>query len=66
MSKFSHNWFSIAYGVNVGGNGIAVASLANLIALRFAGGKKIWADFHKYSLLYLIVTGVLAYVIFFM
>jgi len=66
MSKFSHNWFSIAYGVNVGGNGIAVASLANLIALRFAGGTKIWVDFHKYSLLYLIITGGLAYLVFFM
>ncbi|MCD6299176.1 MAG: citrate transporter [Thermoplasmata archaeon] len=66
MSKFSHNWLSIAYGVNVGGNGTVIASLANIIALRFAGGKKIWMDFHKYSLLYLIVTGGLAYAVFFL
>ena len=66
MSKFSPNWLSIAYGVNIGGNGTAIASLANLIALRLAGGKKIWVDFHKYSLLYLVVTAGMAYVLFFL
>ncbi len=65
MSKFSHNWLSIAYGVNVGGNGTVIASLANIIALRFVRDRKIWIEFHKYSLIYLLITGGLVYVLFF-
>ena len=65
MSNFSHDYLSIAYGVNVGGNGIVIASLANVIALRFVRNRKIWLDFHKYSLLYLAVTTGLVFVIFF-
>ena len=34
VSKFSDNYFAITYGVNVGGNGLVIASLANIIALR--------------------------------
>jgi Na+/H+ antiporter NhaD/arsenite permease-like protein len=65
LSKFSNQWQAIAYGVNVGGNGLVIASLANLIALRFVKRRSIWFDFHKYSLSYLLVTGVLAYLFFF-
>ncbi|VAX15310.1 Inner membrane protein YbiR [hydrothermal vent metagenome] len=65
MSKFSHDWFAIAYGVNVGANGFIIGSLANIIALRFINTKKIWIDFHKYSIPYFAVTAVLAYIIFF-
>ncbi len=36
VAKFTQNWFAITYGVNVGGNGIITASLANIIALRLA------------------------------
>jgi len=40
----------LAYAVNAGGFGLAVGSLANLIALRMAGERKIWLRFHYYSL----------------
>ena len=66
MSKFSNGWLAIAYGVNVGGNGLVMASLANIIALRFVKGKSIWLDFHKYSILYLLITGGLVYLLFFL
>ena len=61
LSKFSSNWLAIAYGVNVGGNGIVIASLANLIALRMVGDKKIWSRFHRYSLVYLSISACLIY-----
>ncbi len=65
MSKFSSQWQAIAYGVNVGGNGLVMASLANIIALRFVKDNRIWINFHKYSLFYLAVTAVLVYFLFF-
>ncbi len=65
ISKFSDNWFAIAYGVNIAGNGFIIGSLANLIAMRLSKDRKIWRDFHKYSIPYLIVTGLLAYILWF-
>ncbi len=65
ISNFSHNWKAIAYGVNIGGNGIIIGSLANLIALRFINDKKIYLQFHKYSLLFLSITALLCYFLFF-
>ena len=56
VSKFSHNWLAIAYGVNVGGNDLVVSSLANLIALRMTNKRKAWINFHKYSLPYLLIS----------
>ncbi|WON75703.1 SLC13 family permease [Serratia sp. UGAL515B_01] len=44
----------VAYAVNVGGFGLAVGSLANLIALRMAGERMIWLRFHYYSLPFLV------------
>ncbi len=64
VSKFSHQWLPIAYGVNVGGNGLVIGSLANMIALRFAADHKIWIDFHKYSLPYFLVTAVAVWLYF--
>ncbi len=67
VSKFSNNWFSIAYGVNVGGNGLIIGSLANIIALRIAkdiNPKRIWIDFHIYSIPYLLVTAAIVYLKF--
>lgn len=48
----------LAYAVNAGGFGIALGSLANLIAMRMSGEKKIWLTFHYYSLPFLIFSGV--------
>ncbi|OQX52036.1 MAG: hypothetical protein B5M53_09600 [Candidatus Cloacimonas sp. 4484_209] len=65
VSKFSHNWSAITYGVNVGGNGLAISSLANIIALRMIGSKKIWLTFHKYSIVYFLITGGVVYTLFY-
>jgi di/tricarboxylate transporter len=43
----------VAYAVNAGGFGLAIGSLANLIALRMAGDRRIWLRFHYYSLPFL-------------
>lgn len=43
----------IAYAVNIGGYGLALGSLANLIALRMANDRRIWLKFHYYSLPFL-------------
>ncbi len=61
VSQFSHNWKAIAYGVNVGGNGLFVGSLANLIALKLTNDRKIWTEFHKYSIAYLLISAPLVY-----
>jgi len=55
MSHFTSDWKAICYGVNVGGNGLIMASLANIISVRYAGNK-ILVDFHRYSIIYFLVT----------
>ncbi len=60
MARFTHLWQPLAYGVNLGGNGLVIGSLANLIALRLAGGRRIWLTFHAYSLPFLGITALLA------
>ncbi len=40
----------LAWAVNVGGFGLLPGSLANLIALRMAGDRRIWWRFHLYSI----------------
>lgn len=65
VSKFTHNWTAITYGVNVGGNGLATASLANIIALRMMKSKKIWIKFHRYSIPYFLITGWIVYAFFY-
>ncbi len=65
VSKFSDNWPAITYGVNVAGNGLVVGSLANIIALRMADDPVIWLKFHRYSIPFFLVSGALAYVLFF-
>ncbi|ALV63505.1 Anion permease ArsB/NhaD-like [Thermococcus sp. 2319x1] len=49
-------WLSLALGVNLGGNGVIVGSLANLIAVRIAGVSI--RDFQKYSLPYFLLSTV--------
>ena len=57
MASLSPNLREIAWGVNVGGNGLLIASLANLIAVRLYGKKrKIMVDFHKYSIPFFLLT----------
>ena len=55
-------WRILAYGVNIGGSGLVIGSMANLIALRLAGERRAWWVFHVYSLPFLLVTGAIGYV----
>lgn len=57
LAEYSHDWRGIAFGVNVGGFGIVLGSLANLIALRLLGERKAWATFHLWSLPFFLVVG---------
>ncbi|HEV2110254.1 MAG TPA: SLC13 family permease [Gammaproteobacteria bacterium] len=56
LSQYSHDWRSLAWGADVGGFGLVIGSLANLIALRLGrqpGG--FWA-FHAWSLPFFLCT----------
>jgi Na+/H+ antiporter NhaD/arsenite permease-like protein len=57
-------WVALSYGVNIGGNGTVIASLANIIALRNLSGKN-FLKFNKYSFLFLLVTAVAGFLILF-
>ena len=61
VSKFSKAYLAIVYGVNIGGNGIVIGSLANLIALRMAKSKGIYTKFHVYSFPYFFLSAFLGY-----
>jgi len=64
VSKFSHDWLAIAYGVNIGGNGILISSLANLITLRLANKKGLIKKFHLFSIPFCVVFTLLFYLVF--
>ena len=49
MLQYTPPSTAIAYGVNIGGFGLALGSMANLIALRMSGDKTIVWAFHAYS-----------------
>ncbi|KAB7895868.1 anion transporter [Rouxiella sp. S1S-2] len=53
----------LAYAVNAGGFGLAIGSLANLIAMRMSGEKKIWLLFHCYSFPFLLLSGVVGWIL---
>lgn len=61
LAQYTHDWRTLAYGANVGGAGLAIGSLANIIALRMAPQRRAWLVFHGYAVPYLIVTGALTY-----
>ncbi len=62
-SKFSKAYLAITYGVNIGGNGFVIGSLANIIALRMTKRKRIYMDFHRYSLIYFVITAFMGYIL---
>lgn len=49
LAGFTDEWRALAWGVNVGGFGLAIGSLANLIALRLAPQPGLWRAFHLWS-----------------
>lgn len=53
---FTDDWRALAWGVSVGGFGLAIGSMANIIALRLAREKGLWRDFHRWSLPMLLVS----------
>lgn len=59
LAEFTKDWRALAFGVSVGGFGIAIGSLANLIAVRLAKERGIWAAFHLVSIPFWIVGGAL-------
>jgi di/tricarboxylate transporter len=65
LAEYSKDWRVIAYGVNVGGFGFMVGSLANLIALRLSGDRKAWVSFHAYAIPALLVAGTMGYALLF-
>lgn len=56
------NWVPLAYGVDIGGNGTLIASLANLIAFRNMGKKDI-IKFTSISMIFLSITGLMGYLL---
>lgn len=50
LAEFSPDWRALAFGVSVGGFGLAIGSLANLIAVRLSAQRGIWFGFHLLSI----------------
>jgi Na+/H+ antiporter NhaD/arsenite permease-like protein len=50
LYDLSADWARLAWGVSVGGFGLAIGSMANLIALRLGRQPGIWLDFHRWAL----------------
>lgn len=65
LAEYSRDWRVIAYGVNVGGFGFMVGSLANLIALRLSGDRRAWLSFHAYAIPALLVAAAWGYLLLF-
>jgi di/tricarboxylate transporter len=63
LAEYSRDWRVIAYAVNVGGFGLMIGSLANIIALRMAPDRRAWISFHAYSLPFLLVASALAWLL---
>jgi len=61
LAEHSADTRLIAYAVDVGGFGLAIGSLANLIALRMLRSRRAWLVFHGYSVPFLLVAGALVY-----
>ncbi|HEX5959827.1 MAG TPA: SLC13 family permease [Rhodanobacteraceae bacterium] len=59
LQHYVPNLTLLAAAVNVGGSGLLIGSLANLIALRLDGSRGIGWRFHAWSIPYLVVTAVL-------
>ena len=65
LEPFTHDWKTLAYGVDIGGLGLMQGSLANLIALRLLGHKGAWRSFHLWSVPALILAAAAGYVLLF-
>lgn len=59
LENFSDDWRALAWGVSVGGFGLAIGSLANLIALRLSRMPGLYREFHAWSIPMLAVSAAL-------
>lgn len=65
LHSYVHDLTALAYGVNVGGFGLLIGSLANLIALRIARQPGSLRLFHLISLPFLLLTAITLWVLYF-
>jgi Na+/H+ antiporter NhaD/arsenite permease-like protein len=63
LAQFTDDWIALAWGVSVGGFGLAIGSLANLIALRLAREPGLWRAFHGWSLPFLAAGWIIAWLL---
>ena len=63
LVNYSQAYKVIAYGVNAGGFGLAIGSLANIIALRMAPERHLWLRFHLYSFPFLGISALIAWLL---
>ncbi|WDD95863.1 anion permease [Burkholderia sp. FERM BP-3421] len=59
LSEFTRDWRALAFGVSVGGFGLAIGSLANLIAVRLAKEPRMWLPFHLVSIPFALASAAL-------
>lgn len=64
LTHLTTNYKILAYGVNIGGNGLFIASFANVIALGFIKKRNKYRRFHLYSISYFVVTFILLWAVF--
>ena len=64
LQPFSDDWQMLAWGVNIGGFGLLIGSLANLIALRLARQPKLFWQFHYWSMPCLLLSWLFTWLIF--
>lgn len=65
LAEYSPDWRTLALAVNVGGFGLVVGSLANLIALRLLGDRRAWWVFHLYAVPFLGISVCVVYGLWF-
>jgi Na+/H+ antiporter NhaD/arsenite permease-like protein len=65
LAEFSKDWKVLAYAVNIGGFGLMVGSLANLIALRMVSDKRAWLQFHAWSIPFLLASAAIGWLLLF-
>lgn len=63
LVQYSTAFKVIAYGVNAGGFGLAIGSLANIIALRMTPERHVWLRFHLYSFPFLVLSALVAWLL---
>ncbi|MDE2197272.1 MAG: anion transporter [Gammaproteobacteria bacterium] len=62
LTKYSSDWSTIAWAVNVGSFGVVIGSLASIIALRIGRQPGSFAAFHAWSVPFFLVVGTLTYI----